>query len=238
MRVLELVILAAIAGLVVWGAATSFKANSADRHAIDSRKAVATALAMIEAESRAGRPIASLAALPGGMPHDGYGQPLALLRVDDPRVPAGCFGVAALGMDAKPGGEGDAEDWIAFGRATWLAGGNDGVQITPRVALTKARIREIAVAVERFVALAGRWPMTLADLMTPPSDVPEWPEGGLLADAESLRDGWGRPFTYATPTPGGSAWSVRSLGSDGEPGGKDDAADLSNHAEADDAASS
>lgn len=59
--------------------------------------------------------------------------------------------------------------------------------------------------------------------------VPEnYPEEAYLETRNLPRDGWGNEFVYSVPASDGSAYEIVSYGSDGEPGGSGDAADISN----------
>lgn len=48
----------------------------------------------------------------------------------------------------------------------------------------------------------------------------------VLFDGQVPKDPWGHPVVYQVPGPHGLAFDLISYGSDGEPGGKKDAADL------------
>lgn len=67
----------------------------------------------------------------------------------------------------------------------------------------------------------------LAALRSPPAslaDPSRYPRGGYIRSLPS--DPWGRPYQLAIPGRDGQPFSIYSLGSDGAPGGTDDAADI------------
>lgn len=68
----------------------------------------------------------------------------------------------------------------------------------------------------------------LQALVSAPSDVPNWRQGGYL-DAVP-RDPWGREYVYLNPGQHGE-FDVYSLGADGRPGGEGENADVGNWTE-------
>lgn len=53
------------------------------------------------------------------------------------------------------------------------------------------------------------------------------PSTSYYLEPAKLIDPWGNPYLYVIPGPSGNAFEVLSYGSDGQPGGKGDAADVS-----------
>lgn len=58
----------------------------------------------------------------------------------------------------------------------------------------------------------------------PGSVVPNWPEGGYLDKLPT--DPWERLYLFDRPGPSGAEFALYSLGSDGQPGGHGDRADI------------
>ena len=56
---------------------------------------------------------------------------------------------------------------------------------------------------------------------------PAYEEGGYLKKPGIPRDEWGNAFVYMVPGPDGTPYEILSYGSDGEPGGEGEAADIS-----------
>lgn len=98
----------------------------------------------------------------------------------------------------------------------------------------KHKVAEQAIA--RIVGIldiyrldVGSYPSTdqgLAALETRPSGVTGW-NGPYIKDEDSLRDPWGRPFIYRSPSQRpGKAFDIITLGADGKPGGDGEDADV------------
>lgn len=79
-------------------------------------------------------------------------------------------------------------------------------------AKTLSHMKGLCGLVLRYAAERRELPATLADAL---------PEGGRRA--EFLRDGWGRPIRYLVV---GETVTLRSLGADGEPGGRGQDSDI------------
>jgi general secretion pathway protein G len=89
-----------------------------------------------------------------------------------------------------------------------------------------AQIRNLSGAVDLYYLATGAYPSKdqgLDALITAPAGVAGW-GGPYLQDKTALTDPWGRPYLYA---PDGKAYSIRSLGRDGQPGGTGEDADIS-----------
>jgi general secretion pathway protein G len=94
-----------------------------------------------------------------------------------------------------------------------------------RVKTTEAQIAQIRTALDIFQIDTGRLPAEgegLAALITNPGAVPGW-NGPYLRDGRMPLDAWGGAFLYKYD---GSAVQVISLGSDGQPGGEGQSADI------------
>lgn len=82
--------------------------------------------------------------------------------------------------------------------------------------ITRIKLAEIESYIEQFRLQYNRVPGSLNSLVncseeTGPSCTP-------IANAESLNDGWGRPFQYSSGGDGRS-YAIKSLGADGKDGG-------------------
>jgi general secretion pathway protein G len=77
----------------------------------------------------------------------------------------------------------------------------------------------------------GVYPTTeqgLNALAAKPTGVAGW-NGPYVKDSDGLRDPWGRPYQYRSPSQRpGHAYDIISLGADGKPGGEGEDADLIN----------
>jgi general secretion pathway protein G len=62
-------------------------------------------------------------------------------------------------------------------------------------------------------------------LRVAPSDAPNWK--GPYTSKDLPTDPWGNEYVYQSPGPNGSDFVVESYGSDGQPGGDGEAADIS-----------
>jgi general secretion pathway protein G len=98
-----------------------------------------------------------------------------------------------------------------------------------RVTTTKASLKSLQTAVNQFYMDNYRYPMEdegLNALVTRPSDVQKWPDGGYLDTTEVPTDGWGREFVYELYPESGKPFVVKSLGADGQEGGEGNDQDL------------
>jgi general secretion pathway protein G len=106
-------------------------------------------------------------------------------------------------------------------------------QARARVDSTKLQLKQLHQAVRLYQSEQGRIPTMeqgLEALVSRPTrpPVPErYPPGGYLDTRQMPRDGWGNEFIYLVPGSDGAEFEIVSYGSDGEPGGTGDDADLS-----------
>lgn len=92
--------------------------------------------------------------------------------------------------------------------------------------VARAQIESTVKALELYRLDTGHYPSTeqgLNALMQRPSDEPRW-DGPYLKKGVPA-DPWGRPYQYKSPGEHGD-FDVYSLGKDGQPGGNDEAADI------------
>ncbi|MGY0194546.1 type II secretion system major pseudopilin GspG [Leptothrix sp. BB-4] len=92
--------------------------------------------------------------------------------------------------------------------------------------VAKAQIESFGQALDQYRLDVGSYPSTeqgLAALRTAPADLPRWQGPYLKRDIPV--DPWGRPYVYAAPGQHGD-YDLTSLGSDGQPGGEGEAADV------------
>jgi len=94
---------------------------------------------------------------------------------------------------------------------------------------TLANLKILHQAVQQFRMDTGRYPTAeegLNALVTQPTDVTNYPQGGYLDTTVVPRDGWSRDFIYELYPESGKPFVIKSLGSDGQEGGDADGADL------------
>lgn len=92
----------------------------------------------------------------------------------------------------------------------------------------RAQIDSLEKALDQYRLDTGHYPSAEAGLnalFTRPSNEPKW-EGPYLKKKVPT-DPWGRPYIYRIPGEHGE-YDLYSLGKDGQPGGSDDAADITN----------
>ena len=97
-----------------------------------------------------------------------------------------------------------------------------------QVKAAAAQIDAFDKALDQFRIDLGRYPTTeegLNSLVVAPPGEPSW--GGPYLKKAVPNDPWGRPYTYASPGEHGEM-DISSLGKDGQPGGKDENADVTN----------
>lgn len=105
-----------------------------------------------------------------------------------------------------------------------------------RIAAAKLQIQQLQGALDLYRTDHGRYPTQeqgLEALVRIPDREPiprSFPRDGYLKSRVLPEDPWKRPYIYLAPGRGGESYEVISYGSDGEPGGEDDAADLSSSA--------
>ncbi len=102
-----------------------------------------------------------------------------------------------------------------------------------RIAAAKLQIKELQTALNIYRTEQGRFPTQeqgLDALVRAPDREPiprSYPRDGYLEGTKVPMDPWGVPFVYLAPGRAGESYEILCYGSDGEPGGEDDAADLS-----------
>ena len=102
-----------------------------------------------------------------------------------------------------------------------------------RVARAKSDIATLKTAVRLYESDNFAIPTQrqgLEAIVARPTSEPlprNWRVGGYLDRTSLPRDPWGNDYLYFAPGRGGEAFEIVSYGSDGQPGGEDDAADLS-----------
>jgi len=98
-----------------------------------------------------------------------------------------------------------------------------------RITTTKANLKSLHMAVNRFKMDTGRFPNDeegLMALIEKPSNVTNYAPGGYLDSTEMPRDAWGRDFVYQLWPESGKPFVIMSYGADGEKGGQGYDADL------------
>ena len=114
-----------------------------------------------------------------------------------------------------------------------LLGGIVGVQVinylgTAKTETAKLQMQEIATALDLFRLDAGRYPTQsegLKALIERPAAAARW-NGPYLRAGSVPNDPWNRPYQYRIPGSSGREFEVSSFGSDGQPGGTGEAADV------------
>ena len=92
--------------------------------------------------------------------------------------------------------------------------------------VAKSQIEAFGQSLDQYRLDVGRYPTTeqgLEALRVAPSGVPQWQGPYLKKDIP--KDPWGNPYQYTSPGTHGD-YDLLSLGSDGQPGGEGDAADV------------
>ncbi|MCE9615852.1 MAG: type II secretion system major pseudopilin GspG [Lentisphaerae bacterium] len=102
-----------------------------------------------------------------------------------------------------------------------------------RVAATKAQLVGFRSALQVYHMQNSMYPTqeqgleALCRLPTTPPVPASYPDEGYLDTHNLPLDQWGRPYVYLVPGTDNQPYEVISYGSDGEPGGTGDAADIS-----------
>lgn len=105
-----------------------------------------------------------------------------------------------------------------------------------RIAAAKLQIKQLQTALQVYRTEQGRYPTQdqgLEALVLKPTrePVPQvYPAEGYLEGGAVPRDPWDGDFIYLAPGRKGELYEIISYGSDREPGGDNDAADLSSSA--------
>ncbi len=96
-----------------------------------------------------------------------------------------------------------------------------------RITAAKTQIELFRQGLETFRMHAGRYPSTqegLEALQTQPQGLANW--RGPYLSRGIPKDPWGNAFVYKSPGDQGREYEIVSLGSDAQPGGSGEAADL------------
>ncbi|CAN5304338.1 type II secretion system major pseudopilin GspG [soil metagenome] len=96
-----------------------------------------------------------------------------------------------------------------------------GQMTRARAKAAQLQLKNVSAAVELFKEDVGRYPTAaegLTVLITAPPSAANW-TGPYVEDANALNDPWGQQIQY-TPAANGRRYVVKSLGADGEVGGK------------------
>ena len=102
-----------------------------------------------------------------------------------------------------------------------------------KVTATKTNLNALKSAFQIYKTDNGVYPSQAQGLKalvekTTVEPVPQSvPPEGYLTSRNVPKDGWNRDFIYLVPGRKGEPYEIISYGSEGEPGGKDDAADIS-----------
>jgi general secretion pathway protein G len=91
---------------------------------------------------------------------------------------------------------------------------------------TKVQIEQLTAAIDLYRLETGKYPESLQDLVENPGDNPRW-KGPYLRKKSLLQDPWYNEIQYQRPGEHG-AYDLYSLGSDGQPGGEGNDADIGN----------
>jgi general secretion pathway protein G len=97
-----------------------------------------------------------------------------------------------------------------------------------QVKTARAQIDSLEKALDQYRLDTGRYPpmeQGLAALQTRPPNEPKW--DGPYMKKSVPADPWGNPYIYKIPGEHGE-YDLLSLGKDGQPGGTDEAADITN----------
>lgn len=102
-----------------------------------------------------------------------------------------------------------------------------------KVKVARVQMQTLRSALQTYHMEQGRYPSQeqgLQALCAPPAlpPIPErYPADGYLASRTVPLDPWNRPYLYLVPGSSNEPYEILSYGSDGEPGGEAEAADLS-----------
>ena len=102
-----------------------------------------------------------------------------------------------------------------------------------RISTAKMQIRQLQTAIQLYRSEQGLQPSQeqgLEALVAKPTTEPipqRYPQEGYLESRRVPRDPWGNEYIYVVPGRSGEAFEIISYGSDGEPEGEGEAADIS-----------
>lgn len=107
--------------------------------------------------------------------------------------------------------------------AATLTVGISGRMGKARHEIARTQIAQITAAIEGFRLDRRRLPTSGEGLTILSSE----PQSAFFLEAAKLIDPWGNPYLYLVPGPEGHPFEVVTYGSDGQPGGEGDRADIS-----------
>lgn len=102
-----------------------------------------------------------------------------------------------------------------------------------RVAAAQLQMKQLQTALQMYRTEQGRLPTQeqgLEALVRKPTSEPippKYPQEGYLEGRTMPKDPWGNDYIYLIPGRNGEVFEIITYGSDGEPEGENDAADLS-----------
>ena len=102
-----------------------------------------------------------------------------------------------------------------------------------KIIAAKTQIRILQTAVQVYRTEQGRIPTleqglrALVEKTAIPPLPERFPQDGYIEGITVPRDPWGNEYIYVAPGRSGASFEIISYGSDGEPGGSEDAIDLS-----------
>jgi len=94
----------------------------------------------------------------------------------------------------------------------------------------KPKLVILQTSIDRYYLDTGRYPETLSEMTTRPSDANFWM--GPYLEAEQMQDPWGHPVVYTYPGEHRD-FDLIFFAKDGQPGGLDAAADVANYSSQD-----
>jgi general secretion pathway protein G len=97
-----------------------------------------------------------------------------------------------------------------------------------KIAAAKTDISTFSSLLQQYQVDNGKFPSTedgLQALVTKPGDATNW-KGPYDTKGSIPNDPWGNAYVYQSPGPSGQDFLITSYGSDGQPGGDGDAADI------------
>lgn len=109
-------------------------------------------------------------------------------------------------------------------------------QSEAKIKTARLQINQFESALQTYHLEQGRYPTQaqgLTALVARPTLAPvptRYPEGGYLAKPRLPLDPWNNAYIYLAPGRAGEPYELISYGSDGEPGGEGNAADISSSA--------
>jgi len=101
--------------------------------------------------------------------------------------------------------------------AAMVGGKIIGNQKRAQANLAKTQLQTLATEIDQYQGDTGRYPESLAQLLTAPADADGWL--GPYAKANELKDPWHRDIEYTASGDGDAPYQIKSLGADGKPGG-------------------